>query len=282
MPGASPLPGLTGEGVVGVEEVNLLAAVPVDVTGGHADGVALPVPQRVVRGAALVLRHVHQPAPRLVVLEHQVRAVVPVGASRRWVPRGRGREESPCPVPVSPGTAHSPRWAGQGAAWFVVAEGPRLPSAPRCGSACPQGGLSLGPLQHISGIPCLPSRMGHRSLPAAFGRAGQAARRANPLGTLRPAGSPLLPPCTPVNKLHNGHCCLQNHRWLPAVACAPPGSPSCPGLVLPWADTPSPCRDEPPSQGQQAPEPTQQLMAMWLSCASEGQPGSHSPVWAHG
>lgn len=112
--------------------------------------------------------------------------------------------------------------------------------------------------------------------------AGQAARRANPLGTLRPAGSPLLPPCTPVNKLHNGHCCLQNHRWLPAVACAPPGSPSYPGLVLPWADTPSPCRDEPPSQGQQAPEPTQQHMAMWLSCASEGQPGSHSPVWAHG
>lgn len=88
MPGAPPVPGarlpagLTGEGVVGVEEVDLLTAIAVDVTGCHPDGVALPVPQCVVRGAALILRHVHQPPLCLVILEHQVGAVVPVSVSR--------------------------------------------------------------------------------------------------------------------------------------------------------------------------------------------------------
>lgn len=84
MPGPPPCLELTGEGVVGVEEVDFLTAIPVDVTRCHADGIARPVPQRIVRGAALVLCHVDQPAPRLVIFEHQVGAVVSVGTNT-WI-----------------------------------------------------------------------------------------------------------------------------------------------------------------------------------------------------
>lgn len=88
MPGAPPVPGahrpawLTREGVVGVEEVDLLTAIAVDVTGCHTDGVALPVPQCVVWGAPLILCHIHQPPLCLVILEHQVGAIVPVSVIR--------------------------------------------------------------------------------------------------------------------------------------------------------------------------------------------------------
>lgn len=77
-------PALTGEGIIGVEEVDLLTAIPVDVAGCDPDGVALPVPQRVVGGAALVHRDVHQPLLGPVVLQNQVGAIVPGG--------GRGRD----------------------------------------------------------------------------------------------------------------------------------------------------------------------------------------------
>lgn len=78
-------PALTGKGIIGVEEVDLLTAIPVDVAGCDPDGVALPVPQRVVGGAALVHRNVHQPLLGPVVLQNQVGAIVPGGG------RGRGR-----------------------------------------------------------------------------------------------------------------------------------------------------------------------------------------------
>lgn len=68
----------TGEGVVGVEDINLLAAVSVDVARRHPDGVALAVPQRVEGRAAVVDGDVDEPFPLLVVLEHKVRAVVAV------------------------------------------------------------------------------------------------------------------------------------------------------------------------------------------------------------
>lgn len=140
----------------------------------------------------------------------------------------------------------------------------------------PTGRAQPGPLpahigHPVSAQPGHPAGWGTGPCLQPFGRAGQGRQHAGQILSARCA--PQAPPCAPVNKLHNEHRSLQNHRWLPAVACAPPGSPSCPGLVLPWAETPSPCRDEPPSQGQQAPEPTQQLMAMWLPCAREGQPG---------
>lgn len=68
----------TREGVVGVQDVNLLPAVAVDVARRHPDGVARPVPQ-VVEGRALVVHgDVDQPLPLGVVLEHQVGPVVAV------------------------------------------------------------------------------------------------------------------------------------------------------------------------------------------------------------
>lgn len=70
---------LTREGIIGVEKVDLLTAIPVNVTGCDPDGVALPVPQRVVGGAALVHCDVHQPLLGPVVLQNQVGAVVPGG-----------------------------------------------------------------------------------------------------------------------------------------------------------------------------------------------------------
>lgn len=71
----------TGEGVVGVEDINLLAAVPVDVARRHPDGVALAVPQRVEGRAAVVDGDVDEPFLLLVVLEHKVRAIVAVNAA---------------------------------------------------------------------------------------------------------------------------------------------------------------------------------------------------------
>lgn len=71
----------TGEGVIGVEDINLLAAVSVDVARRHPDGVALTVPQGVEGRAAVVDGDVDEPFLLLVVLEHKVRAVVTVKAA---------------------------------------------------------------------------------------------------------------------------------------------------------------------------------------------------------
>lgn len=71
----------TREGVIGVEDINLLAAVSVDVARCHPDGVALAVPQGVERRAAVVGGDVDEPFLLHVVLEHKVRAVVTVKAA---------------------------------------------------------------------------------------------------------------------------------------------------------------------------------------------------------
>lgn len=71
----------TGEGVIGVEDINLLAAVSIDVARRHPDGVALAVPQGVEGRAAVVGSDVDEPFLRLVVLQHKVRAVVTVKAA---------------------------------------------------------------------------------------------------------------------------------------------------------------------------------------------------------
>lgn len=68
----------TGEGVIGVEDINLLPTVPVDVTRCYSDGVALAVSQGVERGATVVNGDVDEPFLLLVVLQHQVWAVVAV------------------------------------------------------------------------------------------------------------------------------------------------------------------------------------------------------------
>lgn len=68
----------TGEGVIGVEDINLLAAVSVDVARRHPDGVALAVPQGVEGRAAIVGGDVDEPFLLLVVLQHKVWAVVTV------------------------------------------------------------------------------------------------------------------------------------------------------------------------------------------------------------
>lgn len=96
---AQPLAGLTREGIVGIEEVDLLVAVPVNVTGCHTNGIALPVPQCIVRGARFILCHVHQPPTCLVVLEHQVGAIVPASASRgNGSLRLGNRDKNPHPI----------------------------------------------------------------------------------------------------------------------------------------------------------------------------------------
>lgn len=72
------VPYSTGEGVVGVEDINLLPSVPVDVARCHSDGVALTISQGVERRAAVVNGDVDEPPLLFVVLEHQVWAVVAV------------------------------------------------------------------------------------------------------------------------------------------------------------------------------------------------------------
>lgn len=68
----------TREGVIGVKHINLLPTVSVDVTRCHSDGVALTVSQGIERGATVVNSNIDQPLPLLVVLQHQVWAVVAV------------------------------------------------------------------------------------------------------------------------------------------------------------------------------------------------------------
>lgn len=68
----------TRESVIGVEDINLLPSVSVDVTGCHSDGVALSVSQGVERGGPVVNGDVDEPLTLLVILEHQVWAVVAV------------------------------------------------------------------------------------------------------------------------------------------------------------------------------------------------------------
>lgn len=68
----------TRKGVIGVEDINLLPTVSVDVTRRDADGVSLTVSQGVERGAAVVNSYVDKPPPLLVVLQDQVWAIVAV------------------------------------------------------------------------------------------------------------------------------------------------------------------------------------------------------------
>lgn len=70
----------TREGVIGVQDINLLPAVSVDVARRHPDGVALAVPQGVEGRAAVVDGDVDEPFLLLVVLEHKVRPIVAVKA----------------------------------------------------------------------------------------------------------------------------------------------------------------------------------------------------------
>jgi len=246
---ARPPAGLTREGVVGVEEVDLLAAVPVDVAGRHTDGVALPVPQCIVRGTPVVLRHVHQPPPCLVVLEHQVGAIVPVGASRGDGSLRLG-DRMKAPIPSLGGY-----WV-QTPAWSMETKALGLLSAPICG-ACSwlptgraQPGAAPAHVRHpVSTWPGYPQGRGWVASRAGWGtgpclqpfpRAGKLAHKANPLGGLRPTGSLTW---APVNKLHNGRWGrLQNHSWLlgsaplGAVSWAPLGVPSAARGFLPQGD----------------------------------------------
>ena len=68
----------TSKGVIGVKDINLLSAISVDVTRCHSDGIALTVSQGVKRGATVVNSYVDEPPPLLVVLQHQVWAIVAV------------------------------------------------------------------------------------------------------------------------------------------------------------------------------------------------------------
>ena len=58
----------TRESVIGVEDINLLPTVSVDVACCHPDGVALTVSQGVERGATVVNGDVDKPFLLLVVL----------------------------------------------------------------------------------------------------------------------------------------------------------------------------------------------------------------------
>lgn len=68
----------TREGVIGVEDINLLSTVSIDVTCCHSDGVALAVSQGIERGATVVNSNVDESLHLLVILQHQVWAVVAV------------------------------------------------------------------------------------------------------------------------------------------------------------------------------------------------------------
>lgn len=86
----------TRKGIIGVKDVDLLASVPVDVTRCHPNGVALAVPQGVERGALVVNGDVDESFLLLVVLEHEVRAVVAVNTHREsFLYRSRVRPARP-------------------------------------------------------------------------------------------------------------------------------------------------------------------------------------------
>lgn len=68
----------TREGVIGVKDINLLPAVSIDVTRRHSNGVALTVSQGIERRATVVNGDVDESLHLLVILEHQVWAVVAV------------------------------------------------------------------------------------------------------------------------------------------------------------------------------------------------------------
>lgn len=76
-------PHCTREGVIGVQNINLLPTVSVDVARRHSDGVALAVSQGVERGATVVNSDVEEPFLLLVVFQHQVRPVVAVDRQQR-------------------------------------------------------------------------------------------------------------------------------------------------------------------------------------------------------
>lgn len=194
MPGAPPVPGaglragLTREGVVGVEEVDLLAAIAVDVAGCHTDGVALPVSQGVVRGAPHILCHVHQPPPCLVILEHQVGAIVPGSVSRGV---GSPRLGDGMKAPVSSLGGHWVQYwifPMMGTTGICMARGGQGPC--QASHVWQYQGSSGGQADSSTGwgaAPCLQS----------FPRARKPARKANPLSTVRPTGSlPAPAQCT--------------------------------------------------------------------------------------
>lgn len=71
----------TRVGVVCVEEVDLLSSIPVHVTGRDPDGIPCCVPQGVERGVTVIHGDVHESILGTVVLQHQVRPLVPVGTA---------------------------------------------------------------------------------------------------------------------------------------------------------------------------------------------------------
>lgn len=58
----------TREGVIGVEDVNLLPTISIYVTCCHSNGVALTISQGVERGATVVNSNVDESLPVLVIL----------------------------------------------------------------------------------------------------------------------------------------------------------------------------------------------------------------------
>lgn len=88
----------TWEGVVGVEEVDLLSAVSVHIAGRHSDGVSLRISQAVVRRTALVHRDVHEFVLGAVILQNQVWTVIPDNGQRATALK-RGTHET-CPEKI--------------------------------------------------------------------------------------------------------------------------------------------------------------------------------------
>lgn len=73
----------TRVGTVGVEEVDLLTAISIHVTGSDANGVSRCVSQGVEGRVAVVNGYVYQSVLRAIVLQHQVGPLVPEEGERR-------------------------------------------------------------------------------------------------------------------------------------------------------------------------------------------------------
>lgn len=68
---------VTWEGIVGVEEVDLLSSISIHIAGRHSDSVSLRVSQGVIWRTAVVYGNVYQFVLGTVILQNQVWAVVP-------------------------------------------------------------------------------------------------------------------------------------------------------------------------------------------------------------
>lgn len=68
---------VTGEGVVGVEEVDLLSSISIHITGRHSDGVSLQVSKPVIWRTLVVNGNIFQFVLGTVILQNQVWAVIP-------------------------------------------------------------------------------------------------------------------------------------------------------------------------------------------------------------